>query len=202
MHRKVVLARKFYKPTIAADKHGFQGLIFSKFFVTSCLLETKFNHLDQYGRKNNLFRYGIQNSVHDDVQYSPDFDIIVKSRDIETWRMIGLTDKNNSKKTIIPLFNRRYCKKALLNRKKLTRINNAKYKSNAASKIFVNKKLSRTNQLIAYNRRKLKRAEMNHSCCSKDGVIYIKNTDQKIHHIKMHCELFPEFSFSNDEKHL
>lgn len=81
-------------------------------------------------------------------------------------------------------------------------IDNAKYKINPIFKVFINKNFPCTNELIAYNRRKLKCIEMNHSLYSKDGVIYIKNTDEKIHHMRMLYEFFPESSFSNDEKHL
>ena len=70
-------------------------------------------------------------------QYSPDIDVTLKSLDTEDYHRIGPTDENNSKKTIISLFNRWYCKKTLLNRKKLARIDNAKYKFNATSKIFI-----------------------------------------------------------------
>lgn len=83
-------------------------------------------------------------------------------------------------------------------------IDNAKYKSNAISKIFINKSLSCTNELIAckwINRWKLKGVEMKHSFYSNDGVIYNKDTDEKIHHMEMLFEFFPESSFSNDEKH-
>ena len=47
-------------------------------------------------------------------------DVEVESSDIKDCYRIGKPDKFNSKKTIIRFTNRKYCKKALLNKKNWT----------------------------------------------------------------------------------
>ena len=95
-------------------------------------LETKLNQLDQYGRTNNLVLFGIPDTVEDrDLESTvssilSDIDVTVGPHDVETCHRIGLSGKNTSKKTIIRLVNRRYAKKALINRKKLDSIDNDK----------------------------------------------------------------------------
>ena len=112
---------------------------------------------------------------------------------------IGLSGKNKSKNTIIRLVNRRYAKNALINRKKLDSIDNAKYNFDGKTKIFINENLSPANESIAYNCRKLRQAKIIDSCYSRDGIICIKSTvnnkPEKIHHMKELRDLFPEFVF-------
>ena len=67
-----------------------------------------------------------------------------------------------------------YAKKALINRKKLDSIDNAKYNFDGRTKIFINENISPANESIAYNCRKLRRAKIIDSCCSRDGIICIK----------------------------
>ena len=108
------------------------------------------------------------------------------------------------KEIIIRLVNRRYTKKVLANRKKLDSIDDAKYNFDDKTKIFVNQDLCPANESIAYNCRKLRRAEIIDCCYSRDGIISIKNTvnskPEKIHHMKELRDLFPDFTFSNDEE--
>ena len=59
--------------------------------------------------------------------------------------------KTGPKKTIIRLVNHRFAKKALITRKKLDSIDNAKYNFDGRTKIFINGNLSPANNSIAYN---------------------------------------------------
>ena len=96
-------------------------------------LEAKLNHLDQYGRRNNLVLSGIPDTVEDkDLESTKpsihsDIDVTIGPHDDGVCHKIGLSGKNKSKKIIIRLANRRYAKKALINRKKLDSIDNTKY---------------------------------------------------------------------------
>ena len=105
----------------------------------------------------------------------------------EACHRIGLSDKNKSKNTIIRHVNHRYAKKALINRKKLDDIDNAKYDFDGRTKIFI-ENLSPANISIAYNCRKLRCVKITDSCYSGNGIICIKNTAnsklEKIHHVK------------------
>ena len=82
----------------------------------------------------------------------------------------------------------------------MSSIDNKKYKFSTTTKTFINENLSCTNES---NCRKLKRAALIHSCYSRNGMIYTKMTEQSkpqnIHHIRKLCELFPGFSFLDDE---
>ena len=88
------------------------------------------NQVEQYGRRNNIVISGIPDDVADDdledvvTSIMKDVDVIVKNGDIEACHGIGKSDqKTSSKKTIVRFINRKYCKKALVNRKKLININ-------------------------------------------------------------------------------
>ena len=53
-----------------------------------------------------------------------DVEVVVQSGDIEASHRIGKSDrKTSSKKTIVRFINRKYCKKALINREKLRNVN-------------------------------------------------------------------------------
>ena len=74
------------------------------------------------------------------------------------------------KKTIIPFTNRKYYKKALLNRKKLDKC----VRLNSNTKIFVNQSLTMMNENIAYNFRKLKHGGLIFACFTRDGIVHKK----------------------------
>ena len=94
------------------------------------LIESSHDALDQYGRRNNLVISGIPDSVQDSDLESTvtsilsDIDVNVESREVED--KIGKSN-NGSKKTIIRFINMKYCKKALLNRKQVERIDFKKH---------------------------------------------------------------------------
>ena len=53
-----------------------------------------------------------------------DVDVTVQNGDVEACRRIGKSDqKTSSKKSIVRFINHKYCKKALVNMKKLININ-------------------------------------------------------------------------------
>ena len=133
-------------------------------------LETKLNHLDQYGTRNNLVLSCIPDTVEDkDLESTvssilSNTDVTVKPHDVEACHRICVSGKNKSKETNIRLVNRIYTKKALINRKKLDSIHNAKCDLDGRTKIFINENLSPANESIACNCRKLKPAKIIDSC--------------------------------------
>ena len=60
------------------------------------------------------------------------------------------------------------------------------------------------NESIAFNSRKLKRNNITHVCCARQGIVYIKREDSskpfKIFHISKLYELFPDFDCVDHEK--
>ena len=82
-------------------------------------LESSVNHIEQYGRTNNLVISGIPDDVVDDdledgvTSTMEDVDVIVQHSDIEACHRIGKSDqKTSSKKTIVRFINHKYCNNA------------------------------------------------------------------------------------------
>ena len=68
--------------------------------------------------------YNSQNTV---ASILSDITVSIQSKEIQTCHGFGKTDrKTKSKKTDVRFINRKHCKKALLNNKKLSNINNNK----------------------------------------------------------------------------
>ena len=116
----------------------------------------------------------------------------------------NLIKKTSSKKSIVRFFNRKYCKKALISRKKLVNINSeTKYNFRKNNKIFINENLTRTNELIAFCSRNLKRNGPIHSCYTKDGIVHIKKNEHskalKVHHMSFLYDAFLDFEFFGDD---
>ena len=93
-------------------------------------LESSVNQVEQYGRRNNTVISGISDDVADDdledavTSIMEDVDVIFQNGDVEACHRIGKSDqKTSSKKTIVRFINRKYCKKALVKRKKFININ-------------------------------------------------------------------------------
>ena len=134
-----------------------------------------------------------------------DVEVVVQSGDIEACHRIGKSDqKTSSKKTIVRFVNRKYCKKALINRKKLRNVNSeTKYNFSRNNQIFINENLTRLNESLAFCGRKLKKNGVIHSSFTKDGVVHIKRTEQskplKVHHMNQLYDAFPEFKFFEDD---
>ena len=144
-------------------------------------LEKEINSLNQYGRRKNIVFRGIPDDELEETVTSilSDIDVKINLYDIVDCHRFGKQDfKTKSKKTIVTLVNRRYCKKALLNRKKLSNLDNMKYNFRNSSKIFINENLTRVNENIAFQGRKLKRKGMVNACCTRNGVIHIKKSER------------------------
>ena len=106
--------------------------------------ESDHNALAQYGWWNNVVLSGIPESVSEDVLEESvvsnlaDIDVLVESQDIEACHRFGKPDRDNSQKTILDFGNRKNSKKVLLNKKKLSSIDNSKHNFMQNTKIFAN----------------------------------------------------------------
>ena len=96
-------------------------------------LEQNLNSLGQYGTRNNFLLSGIPESIPDNqfqntvASILSDITVSIQSKEIQTCHGFGKTDRKTiSKKTDVRFINRKHCKKALLNNKKLSNINNNK----------------------------------------------------------------------------
>ena len=117
-------------------------------------------------------------------------------------RLGNLTKKLPAKKIIVRFINCKYCKKALVNRKKLININNEmKYNFSQSNKICINENLTCANKSIAFCGRKLKRNSKIHSCFTRDGIVFIKKTEKSkaFHRMNDLYDTFPEFDFFSDD---
>ena len=122
------------------------------------LLEQSVNLFGQYRRKNNIAIAGIADDIPDDnledavTSIMEDVDVFIQNGDIEACPKIGKSDKKtSSKETIVQFVNRKYCRKALINRKELVNINSkTKYNLSKNNKIFINRNVTRTNESIAF----------------------------------------------------
>ena len=134
-----------------------------------------------------------------------DIGVSIQSEEIKACHRFGKTDrKTKSKKTIILFVNRKHCKKALLNKKKLSNINNNKFNFNVETKLYINENLTSMNESIAFNCRKLKRSNIIHTYYTREGIVHIKQVESsepfKIFHISKLYDPFPDFVFVDDEK--
>ena len=142
------------------------------------LIESSHDALEQYGRRNNLVISGIPESVQDSDLESTvtsilsDIDVNVESRKVVDCHRIGKSN-NGSKKTIIRFINRKCCKKALLKRKQLERINIKKHQFVNGTKIFINENLTVKNEHLAFNCRQLKKKNYIFSTFTKNGTVYL-----------------------------
>ena len=112
-------------------------------------LELSINHIEQYGRRNNIVICGIPDDINDNdlestvTKLMKDVHVYIDSGDIEACHRIGKLDhKTSSKKTIVRFVNRKHCKKALLNRKNFAHMNSEiKYNLKRNNQIFINESL-------------------------------------------------------------
>ena len=110
------------------------------------------------------------------------------SNDIETCHRIGKKNNRiNSTKTIIRFVNRRYAKKDLFNKKELSQ-NHKNYSFNTNNNpLFISENLTRMNESLAYQGRKLKRNNFVNACYTRDGTVTIKISDRskaiKVYHM-------------------
>ena len=125
-------------------------------------LEINENHLEQYGRRNNLEITEIPDDVSDEnlkekvIHVLSEIQVKVSGSDIEACHRIGKS-KNSLKKTIVRFINRKHTKKALINRKGLININKSSLSLTSSDNIFINENLTPMNNKIAFHCWKLKR---------------------------------------------
>ena len=127
--------------------------------VTS--LEENLNSLYQYGRRNNIVFSGIPERVADDALEATvasilwNIDVDVDFHALEACHRFGKPERTTkSRKNLVRFTNRKYCKKALLNRKKLANLDNEKHQLGSKTKIFISENLSRINENIVFEARK------------------------------------------------
>ena len=172
-------------------------------------LEIKNNSLEQYGRTNDLEIEGIPTSISDKelektaVALLNSINVNLDSSDVEDCHRIGRSKDGKPKKTITRTVNRKFCKKALLNRKKLSSITINNNVIQLKNKVFIGENLTNYNNKIAFHCRKLNKASLVEKCYSRDGVVHIVTKDgwrdkaTKVLHMNQLLELFPEFIFSD-----
>lgn len=170
--------------------------------------EENINSLEQYGRRNNIEISGIPESVEDKkleetiIEVLSKIDVNVSASDIEACHRLGKPN-NKERKTIIRFVNRKYAKKALLNRKSLMQADTTSLRINNRN-VFINENLTRSNGKIAFHSRNLKRSSKIEKCYTKDGVVHIAGGQlengkvMKILHLNTLLELFPEFDFGEN----
>ena len=94
-----------------------------------------------------------------------------------------------SSKTIIHFANRKHAKQALYNKKKLSQLEN----------------LTRMNESLAYQGRKLKHNELVNACYTRDGIVTAKINERskaiRIHHMNNLLKLFLNFDFEDEPSH-
>ena len=96
----------------------------------------------------------------------------ISHNNTEDCHHIRKPEGNNSKRTIITLMNQKYSKQILYNRKKFKNFDGSRiFVPNA--KIFTNKNLTNSNQQLAFNCRKLKRAKVISKAYSSNGIIHM-----------------------------
>ena len=167
------------------------------------VLETAANSVEQYDRRNNIEITGIPDDIEDKnlehsvIEIFKAADIQISHNDVEDCHRIG-KPKGNSKKIIVRLVNRKYCKQILYNRRKFKNFDGSKI-GMSNTKIFVNENLTNYNHQLAFNCRKLKREKLISKTYSSNGIIHIVqilgNKPIKVFHQSKLDELFPDFNF-------
>ena len=170
-------------------------------------LESKSNSVEQHGRQNNMEINGIPNSISDGNIKSTVINVLSKATnvhvtadDIEARHRIGKSN-GNSKKTIVCFINRKYCKCALVNRKKLKSFNSESI-ALPNVKLYFNENLTEYNNTLAFYGRKLIRAGLINNTCTLNCTVQLRTVGErpiKVFHMSKLLELYLNFEFySND----
>ena len=172
-----------------------------------------FNNLEQYGRRNNIIISDIPDSVvcnqleESVTKILTDINVNVASNDIEACHRIRKKDSRiGSTKTIIRLVNRKHGKQALYNKKNFPK-SKKKYTFNPNNNLFfISEKLTRMNESLAFQGRKLMRNNLVNACYVRDGIITLTINERskaiKIHRIKDLLEFFPNIDFEDKPFHV
>ena len=106
---------------------------------------------------------------------------------------------------IVRFMNRKVCKSALKNRKKLSSVDATKLNLPIRSKLFIKENLSPYFNKIAFQCRRLKRAGKIIKFYSQEGIVHIVRAVQeklkKIIQMNDLTFIFPEFDFEDDNVH-
>ena len=108
--------------------------------------------------------------------------------------MVSLKEQLNQE-TIVRFTNRKYCKKALLNQKKLANLDNEKHQLGSSTTIFISK-----NENIAFEARKLKRRGAIHGYFTRDGVVHIKLSEHDKAIKSLHKNHFRKYILDHDKE--
>ena len=145
------------------------------------VLENKFNHLEEYGRRCNIELSEITDSIGGNklecsvIKVMKAIDIEVDDRDIETCH----------------------------SKQKLASVNTSAAGLGNSTKLFIRENLTDYNNKLAFKCGKLKSASLVHSTFTRDGVVHIMKSDhskyEKNTHMSKVVKLFPDFEF-RDEK--
>ena len=160
---------------------------------------------------NNKIISGIPDSININqleesvTEILTDINVNVASNGIEACHRIGKKDTRiGSTKTIICFVNRKHVKQALYNKK--TFPSPKKYTFNPNNNpSFIIENLTRMNESLAYQGRKLKRNDLVNPCYTRDGIVTIEINESfkasKIHHMNDLLEVFPNFDFEDELFH-
>ena len=97
------------------------------------------------------------------------------SNDIEACHRIGKKDTRiGSTKTIIRFVSRKHAKQALYNKKRLSQVKKKYIFNPNSNPLFISENITRMNESLAYQGRKLKRNNLVNACYTKDGIVTIK----------------------------
>ena len=171
-------------------------------------LEISNNSLDQYGRRNNLEIEGIPDNISDEnlektaVKLLNAIDVDIKESEVEACHRLGKSKKGKSKRTIIRVVNRKYCKKALINRRQLLTVEDDEFEFQVANNVYIKENLTNYNSKLLYYCRKLRRASLINKEYTRDGIVNIVKSlhDKPIRvlHANELINLFPNFKFEDD----
>ena len=147
--------------------------------------ECSTNNVEQYARKNNIIISGIPDSVDNNqleesvTEIVTDINVNMASNNIEACHRICKKDSRiSSTKTIVHFVNRKHTKQALYNKKftksKKKHTHTHTFNLNTNNPFFISENLTRMNESLAYQGRKLKRNSLVNACYTKDGIVTIK----------------------------
>ena len=140
-----------------------------------------------------------QNLEQKVIEILDEIDVSVSSNDTEAYHRMD-SSLNNSRRIIVRFTNRKFSKKALLNRSKLRKIPSTSPNYN----IFVNENLTLRNRKIAFLCRKPIRADHIEKTFARDGTVHISSPDiqrgkvLKIYHLNDLFNLFSDHDFGEN----
>ena len=150
---------------------------------------------------------GIPNSISDDNLESTVINVLSKATNVhvtadDTEACQISKSKGNSTKTIVHFINRKHCKCALVNRKKLKSFTSESI-GLPDVKLYFNENLTEYNNTLTFFVCKLKHAGLINSAYTLNGTVDILQTvgerPIKVSHMSKLLELYPNFEFYNND---